>query len=77
MRMIRLWRPVPHIAGRTTIGRRSRSKKEKTGAARIDEDFVRRRAVIRESVNKIIITDNGIEMQCIGDYDMIGGATQI
>lgn len=38
---------------------------------------MQRRAVIPEYVNKIIITDHGIEVQCIGDYDMTGGATQI
>lgn len=38
---------------------------------------MQRRAVVRKSLNKIIITDDSIEMQCIGDYDITGGATQI
>ena len=47
-------------------------------AKRIDGDFKQRRAVIKEYVSKIVITDESIEIQCIGDYcDNTGGVTQI
>lgn len=54
----------------STIGREKLPKKRKAAAARIEEDFMQRRAVVRKSLNKIIITDDSIEMQCIGDYDI-------
>ncbi len=68
---------LAHCQPDGTIDREKLLQKLKADAARIDEDFMQRRAVIREYVNKIIITDDGIEVQCIGDYDITGGATQI
>ena len=61
----------------TTIDRNELIKKLREDAKKIDGDFEMRRAVIKEYVNKIIISDDGIEIQCIGDYDTTGGATQI
>ncbi len=53
-------------------------KKLTEDAARIDGDFCQRRAVIREYVVKIEITDDAVDIQCIGDYcDNTGGVTQI
>lgn len=46
-------------------------------AHRLDGDFQQRRAIIREYVSKIIITNDAVDIQCIGDYDNTGGVTQI
>lgn len=38
-------------------------------------DFHIRRAIIREYIEKIVITNNTVELRFVGDYDNIGGAT--
>lgn len=50
----------------------------KADAERIDHNFAQRRAVIREYVKKVIITDERVVVRCTGDYSTFaGGATQI
>ena len=52
-------------------------KKLKEDAKRIDGDFISRRSVIREYISKIIITNDAVDIQFVGDYlDNTGGATQ-
>ena len=61
-----------------TIDRDKLIQRLTADAKRIDGDFMQRKAAIHEYVSKIIITDDSIEIQCIGDFcDNTGGVTQI
>lgn len=44
-------------------------------AKKIDLDFEHRRAIIRKYVVKIEITDDTVNLHCIGDSSTTGGAT--
>lgn len=57
------------------IDRNKLIQKLKKDAERIDGDFMQRKAIIKEYVSKVVITNDAIDIQIIGDYDIAGGAT--
>lgn len=59
------------------IDRKKLIEKLRKDAEGLCGSFAERKKVIREYVNKIIITDEAVEIQLLGDYDITGGTTQI
>ena len=60
-----------------TIDRDKLIQRLTADAERIDGDFRQRKAVIHEYVSKIVIADDTVDIQCIGDYTFAGGVTRI